>query len=120
MTDTPRHKKYEESVKAYKATLYRSGFAIRSELEPGLRQMIEKSGAPSVSGMLTLFASEPELFAGLLKPHLERLAAEAVAPARRRHKVTMKSVMEELKSTGFTPADVQAVIAEMKSKKAST
>lgn len=118
MTDNlPRHKKYEESVSAYKATLYRSGYAIRSELEPGLRRMIEMSGAPSVSGLLAAFAAEPELFAELLKPHLERAAAEAIAPPRRRHKVTMKSVMDEMKSGGLTPAEIQAAIADLKAKK---
>lgn len=121
MTSTTKpHEKYTESAANYKATLYRTGVAVRSELEPGLRDFITLSGAPSLSGMLTVMAKEPALFAELLKPHLARAMAEATTPARRRHKVTIKSIVEEMKSSNLSPAEIQAAIAELKARKAAS
>ena len=68
--NTPHHVKYKESISAYKETIYRSAYAIRKELEPGLKQMVELSGAPSVSAMLSMMAREPQECASLLEPVL--------------------------------------------------
>lgn len=110
------HVKYAESTAAYRATQYRSAFAIRGELEPGLKQVVELSGAPSVSGMLALLAQRPEYFAELLKPGFDEIKAQP-APERRRHKVTMKSVMDEMKSGELTPEEITAALAAAKAAK---
>lgn len=102
----------------YEATLYRSAFAIRKELKDGLDKMVELAGAPSVSGMLSLMAREPEKFADLVREDLARVAAAQAAQPRRRHKVTMKSVMDEMKSGGLTPEEIAAAIAAVKAAKA--
>lgn len=115
-TEEKKHVKYAESTAAYKATLYRSAFAIRGELEPGLKQIVELSGAPSVSGMLSMLAQRPEEFARLLKPGFEEIKAQP-APERRRLKVTMKSVVDEMKSGELTPEEIAQAIAAAKAAK---
>jgi hypothetical protein len=114
---TPAHIKYKASNDAHKATLYRSAFAIRSELEPALKTLVEQSNAPSVSGMLTLMARAPEECAQALRPIFERLQAQE-PPMRRRHKVTIKSVVEEMRSGELSPAELAEAIAQAKAKKA--
>lgn len=112
MSDSPAHVKYKDSIESYKATLYRSAFAIRKELEPGLKEVVELSGAPSVSGMLSMMARAPQECAELLKPIFERLADEK--QPRRRLKVTMKSIVDEMKSGEVSPAELAAALAKIK------
>lgn len=111
-------KKYVESEQRYKETLYRSVYAIRKELEPGLKEVVEKSGAPSVSGMITMLAKEPEKCAEALRPIFEEMKRTAEAPTRRRLKVTMKAITDELKSGEVSTEELAAMIAELKAKKA--
>lgn len=111
-------KKYVESEQRYKETLYRSVYAIRKELEPGLREVVEKSGAPSVSGMVAMLAREPEKCAEALRPIFDELKRTAEAPTRRRLKVTMKSITDELKSGDVSTEELAAMIAALKAKKA--
>lgn len=115
--NTSRHVKYKESHDAYKATLYRSAFAIKGELEPGLKQAVQLSGASSVSGMLAFIARAPEECAELLKPIFERLGEQK--KERRRHKVTIKSIVDEVKAGEFTPEQLQKALALVKSQKGS-
>lgn len=111
-------KKYVEAKERYQETLYRSAFAIRKELEPGLREVVELSGAPSVSGLLTMLAKEPEKCAEALRPIFDELKRNAEAPTRRRLKVTMKSITDELKSGDVSTEELAQMIAELKAKKA--
>lgn len=117
-TMPPTKKKYADSEARYKETLYRSVYAIRKELEPGLREFVEKSGAPSVSGMITMLAREPERCADLLRPIFAELV-NTEPTERRRLKVTMKSITDELKSGEVSAEEVAAAIAAIKASKAT-
>lgn len=116
--NTPHHVKYKESINAYKETIYRSAYAIRKELEPGLKQMVELSGAPSVSAMLSMMAREPQECAELLKPVFQRLADHK--EPRRKHKVTLKSIVDEVKSGEVSTDDLAAALALIKAQKGGT
>ncbi len=111
MTDTKEPTRQER----YLEKLYRSAFAIRKELEPGLKDMVEKSGAPSVSGMLTLMARAPEECAALLKPVFERLTEGE--NLRKRSRVSLKSIMDEVKSGEVSTDELAAALALIKAQK---
>lgn len=115
-TTQPEKRNYAEAKGRYQETLYRSVYAIRKELEPGLREFVEKSGAPSVSGMITMLAKEPGRCAELLRPVFAELA-DAEPAERRRLKVTMKSITDELKSGEVSAEEVAAAIAAIKASK---
>ncbi len=117
-TIQPTKKKYTESEDRYKETLYRSVYAIRKELEPALKEMITASGAPSVSGMMTMLAREPQRCAEALRPIFAELA-DAEPNQRRRLKVTMKSITDELKSGEVSAEEVAAAIAAIKASKSA-
>lgn len=120
MTENLTHsQKYAGSRKPYEETLYRSAFAIRKELKPGLDELVTATGAPSVSALLGLMAREPAHFGELLKADIERLAAEHSNQPRRRLKVTMKSLVEEIKTGELTPEEIAAAIAAAKAQKAA-
>lgn len=116
-TAQPVKKKYEEAKDRYQETLYRSAFAIRKELEPSLKVVVTESGAPSVSGMLTMLAREPRRCAEALRPIFAELAG-AEPNQRRRLKVTMKSITDELKSGDVSAEELAAAIAAIKAGKA--
>lgn len=80
-----KHKQYKESHDRYQATLYRSTYAFRKEYEQGLRELVELSGAGSVSNLLALLAREPVAFSDILRPIFEELQREG-PPERRRLK----------------------------------
>lgn len=116
MNDTaelPGHIKYKESRENYTAKLYRTAVAVRKELEPGLKRVVDLSGAKSLSNMLTLLASSPEECAKLLEPVFARITSEKVGS-----RVTMKAVLEEIKSSDLTPEEIAAAIAAAKASKA--
>lgn len=120
MSDQPtltHNQKYKDSGNAYRETLYRSAFAIREELKPGLMQVVELSGAPSVSGMLALLAEDPQACAELLKPVFARLDAARPARPRRKLKVTMTAIVEEMRSGEVSPAELAAAIEKIKADK---
>jgi hypothetical protein len=106
-------RKYTEAENRYKDTLYKSAYAIRKELEPGLRQFVEMSGAPSVSGMITLLAKEPQRCAEALKSIFAEMANDE-PNQRRRLKTTMKSITDELKSGEVSADEIAAAIAAIK------
>lgn len=114
MTEKQRNYKSEEG---YQSSLYRTAVAVRRELKPGLDQAVSESGAPSLSGMLTLLARAPEECGELLKPVFERLQAEPT-PMRRRHKVTLKSIAEEIKANNTTTDELAEALALIKARKA--
>lgn len=111
MTDVKAQTKQER----YAEKLYRSAFAIRKELEPALKGVVEKSGAPSVSGMLTLMARAPEECAALLKPVFERVNESE--NLRKRSRVSLKSIVDEVKSGEVSTEDLAAALAMIKAQK---
>lgn len=113
MTDVKAQTKQER----YAEKLYRSAFAIRKELEPALKDVVEKSGAPSVSGMLTLMAKAPEECAALLRPVFERVSESE--NLRKRGRVSLRSIMDEVKSGEVSTDDLAAALAMIKAQKAS-
>jgi len=113
------NQKYKNSGDAYRETLYRSAFAIREELKPGLMEVVELSGAPSVSGMLGLLAEDPQACAEALKPVFARIEATRPVQARRRHKVTMTSIMAKMRSGEITPEEMAAALSAVKISKES-
>jgi hypothetical protein len=118
-TQTPlaHHEKYKASIGAYKETLYRSAFAIREELKPGLLRVVELSGAPSVSGMLAMLAEDPAACAGALKPIFDQLNQTRPPKVRRKHKVFMKDVMEQMRSGEVTPEELAAALQQVQAQK---
>lgn len=109
----PTSEKRRQQISTYQATLYRSTFAMRKGLEVGLTEAVAKSGANSVSDMLSRIAASPEAAAAALRPVFD--AQDRQAPAR----VTMKSIMDEVKSGELSPEELAAAIAAAKAAKAA-
>ena len=109
--------KAQTKQERYAEKLYRSAFAIRKELEPALKDVVEKSGAPSVSGMLTLMARAPEECAALLKPVFERMNESE--NLRKRSRVSLKSIVDGVKSGEVSTDELAAALALIKGQRAA-
>lgn len=75
------------------------------------------SGAPSMSRLLTMLAQEPRHFEEMLRPDFERLLEKNKDLIRRRHKVTIKIVVDRIQSGEMTPTEIEEAFASIKARK---
>lgn len=107
--------KYKDTVDRYSATLYRSTFAIKKDLELGLQQCIRDCGARSLSELLSVMATSPAEFGALLNPTVT--AAKERMGLTKTSKVTFKQLLD--KAQTLTPEEIAAALEAAAAKKSS-
>lgn len=110
MTSSEHYQKYKDSINAYKATQYRSSYAIPKELKPGIEKVVEASGANSMSELIACLATRPDEAGALLRPFIEQTVAQSKPKS-------VKPLVKELASEA-TAEELQAFLEELRAKKA--
>lgn len=103
-TTAPITPERKAQIDAYQSKLYRSSFAIRKELQPGLIHACEAAGARSISELLALLAESPDESGEALKPVF------TAAAVRRGDRPTMKDALHEIKASDLTPEEILAAV----------
>lgn len=107
-----------EKQKDYEETLWRTSVAIKRELEPGARQVVELCGAKNFSTMISVMAKYPEKVGAALAPIFEeaRAAEEALNP-KKVAKARIKALDTLVKETGATPEQIKEALEKLRAQK---
>ena len=107
-----------EKQKDYEETLWRTSVAIKRELEPGARQVVELCGAKNFSTMISVMAKYPEKVGAVLTPIFEeaRAAEEALNP-KKVAKERVKALDALVKETGATPEQIKEALEKLRAQK---
>ena len=84
------------AASGYLKTIYRTSVAVRKELEPGLKEVVEIAGANSLSDLLTCIATYPEEAGELLAPFVKKASVKYVKRPYRKHKIGTATVTKEI------------------------
>lgn len=107
-----------EKQKDYEETLWRTSVAIKRELEPGARQVVDLCGAKNFSTMISVMAKYPEKVGAVLAPiFAEARAAEEALNPKKVAKERVKALNALVKETGATPEQIKEALEKLRAQK---
>lgn len=107
-----------EKQKDYEETLWRTSVAIKRDLEPGARQVVDLCGAKNFSTMISVMAKYPEKVGAALAPiFAEARAAEEALNPKKVVKARVKALDALVKETGATPEQIKEALEKLRVQK---